>query len=671
MKRLLIFATIIFCGAAAAILPAAAEPADGDLSRSAPPSWVRSSTWSAKDNPGTSTGFVDRLIDYQVNLDTEELYVHIVYLISSTDALSRGSTITISFDPSYQNVTLHVLKRWRRGQALSQEGQEFRRIQREQGLEESLFSGVQSWVAFLKDVSVGDTVEASYTVRGFNPIFMGKYCDVFDLQGSSPVERWSLRVVYDSGRTPTFKVYNFGGEGKEIESGGRREYLLEAADLQAVDYEPSLPYGFQPGARVEVSEFDSWGEVASWGIGLYSSGESTEVRAEAQSLLTGIEGPEQKVLTLLEFVQDEIRYLGIETGMNSHQPHAAAEVLANRFGDCKDKAALFCDMARTAGIAAWPVLVRTWRMELVDQDLPSPLRFNHVIAAVELGGRLLFLDPTRSLQGGSLGQRVLGDFGWGLILRQGSEGLRKLPGPRMSLVEKTERFIVSDLSGPAVLEALYVFNNDAADAYRAHLSAVNPEDLRKEILEAFQSQYGGIKMTGDASISDDRAANRIELRLGFVIDNFVTTSEERKEIDLYPSLILERIHDPQTVSSRTQPMYFEHPITIIQHQIIQLPIEWRIDPAERKVEDPSFRLTSLVSSSGTTVRIETRFESLADRVEPENWTRFLGDLERSRRAVYWSIWKDIQSVDPEPTLAVFITMILIFILTALQMGGDY
>ena len=74
---------------------------------------------------------------------------------------------------------------------------------------------------------------------------------------------------------------------------------------------------------------------------------------------TGNKTDEQKVLSALHFVQDEVRYMGIEMGVNSHKPHAPDAVFAQRFGDCKDKTYLFCTLLQGMNIPAYPVLVNT------------------------------------------------------------------------------------------------------------------------------------------------------------------------------------------------------------------------------------------------------------------------------------------------------------------------
>src|SRR5208282_5268181 len=70
-----------------------------------------------------------------------------------------------------------------------------------------------------------------------------------------------------------------------------------------------------------------------------------------------IPGREQQILTVLQFVQDEVRYFAIEIGASSEKPADPSAVFSRRFGDCKDKSLLFVTILRALGIEAYPVLV--------------------------------------------------------------------------------------------------------------------------------------------------------------------------------------------------------------------------------------------------------------------------------------------------------------------------
>jgi hypothetical protein len=98
---------------------------------------------------------------------------------------------------------------------------------------------------------------------------------------------------------------------------------------------------------------------------------------------------------LATWVRDNVRYLAVEIGLGGYQPQPAEEVLANRYGDCKDMATLLCAMARSVSLQADQVLVSTWHNGVPDTSLPSPFHFNHaMVFCPALGDSGLWIDPT-------------------------------------------------------------------------------------------------------------------------------------------------------------------------------------------------------------------------------------------------------------------------------------
>jgi hypothetical protein len=85
----------------------------------------------------------------------------------------------------------------------------------------------------------------------------------------------------------------------------------------------------------------------------------------------------------------------VSLGQGRYTPHRAEDVLANRYGDCKDKHTLFAALLSAIGIKAYPALLAS-SMKL-DSDFPSPGLFDHVITAIPQGDSFLFLDTTPEL----------------------------------------------------------------------------------------------------------------------------------------------------------------------------------------------------------------------------------------------------------------------------------
>jgi Flp pilus assembly protein TadD len=146
--------------------------------------------------------------------------------------------------------------------------------------------------------------------------------------------------------------------------------------------------------NVRATTFENWEEVARW----YSQLEkgrtepSPEIRAKTQELIQGRANDLDKIQALYDYVSKNIRYVSLSFGLSRYQPHAAAEVFTNQYGDCKDKHTLLAAMLEAAGIRSDAVLIPSLRK--LDVSLPSPSQFDHVITAVPLNGQLAWMDTT-------------------------------------------------------------------------------------------------------------------------------------------------------------------------------------------------------------------------------------------------------------------------------------
>jgi hypothetical protein len=90
---------------------------------------------------------------------------------------------------------------------------------------------------------------------------------------------------------------------------------------------------------VAWTTFHSWPEVGDWyrNLALGRAEPSEAIRIKAEELTKDAKTPEDQVRALYNFVSTHTRYVGIDFGIGRYQPHTAAEVLADQYGDCKDK----------------------------------------------------------------------------------------------------------------------------------------------------------------------------------------------------------------------------------------------------------------------------------------------------------------------------------------------
>lgn len=154
-----------------------------------------------------------------------------------------------------------------------------------------------------------------------------------------------------------------------------------------------------------------WTRIGEWYTQLAAP--QSEGPADIANESRGLTSPNadfmERIQKVATFMQQQIRYVGVEIGVGGYIPHTAEDVYRNRYGDCKDKATLLIAMLDAVGVRATWVLVDADR-GVVDPSVPSRMG-NHMIAAIEIpkgyenpalkavvtaktGKRYLIFDPT-------------------------------------------------------------------------------------------------------------------------------------------------------------------------------------------------------------------------------------------------------------------------------------
>lgn len=77
----------------------------------------------------------------------------------------------------------------------------------------------------------------------------------------------------------------------------------------------------------------------------------------ARKLTAGAADPRDKARILYDWVQANVRYVGLFLGETAAAPHRVTDILRNRYGDCKDHVALFGALLAAVGIRSEPVLI--------------------------------------------------------------------------------------------------------------------------------------------------------------------------------------------------------------------------------------------------------------------------------------------------------------------------
>ncbi len=116
-----------------------------------------------------------------------------------------------------------------------------------------------------------------------------------------------------------------------------------------------------------------------------------QVQKLADTLTVGMTDPREQVKTLYYWVAKNIRYVSISVGNGGYVPHAVNTILSNRYGDCKDHAALLEALLKAKGIASSGALINAGDAYTIPKyAVGSPL--NHIITYVP--SLDLYLDST-------------------------------------------------------------------------------------------------------------------------------------------------------------------------------------------------------------------------------------------------------------------------------------
>ncbi|MEN3326509.1 MAG: hypothetical protein V7638_1316 [Acidobacteriota bacterium] len=146
--------------------------------------------------------------------------------------------------------------------------------------------------------------------------------------------------------------------------------------------------------HVQLTTFQSWEEVGQWYATLQKDRivPDEKIKVKAEEVIRGLQSDQDKVKALYEYVAKNFRYVSLSLGQGRYQPHLAADIMVNQYGDCKDKHTLLAAMLASTGMRAYPVLMNSSRK--LDADIPSPGQFDHVITAIPLGNETLWADTT-------------------------------------------------------------------------------------------------------------------------------------------------------------------------------------------------------------------------------------------------------------------------------------
>ena len=262
--------------------------------------------------------------------------------------------------------------------------------------EAPIYSDLKYQTISMPAVAPGSVIKYAYELETFKPYMKDNFWETNYFQDFYPVKRALFTALIPEGKYYRYKTYHMDEKPEISHKKGYTVLRWELRDVPPLEREPNMPPYGELAKKVAITSIKSWKEIAAWYSELAREALEPDelVRETTLKITKDKKTLEEKVRAIYNFVSQNIRYVGMEFGINGYKPHKAGEVLRNRYGDCKDHATLLIAMLKVIGVKGYPVLIPTLSKENADPEMPMPTAFNHEIAAIDWKNGLLFLDTT-------------------------------------------------------------------------------------------------------------------------------------------------------------------------------------------------------------------------------------------------------------------------------------
>jgi len=438
----------------------------------------------------------------EVNADgTQVSYLHYLIKILNERGKEEFSEAHIDYDSTYERVELEFARTIKPdGSVLEVGARHIRDVSRY--LNFPLYSNARVYIISFPEITEGAVIEYKLKIYRNQLINKEDFVIAYPIQSGEPIIAAKFSVSLPKELKAQIKIINdryndFGAKlNPDIEE--KENSLIYSWQFKAIPQiipEPDMPPLVQINPTLLISTFNSWQEIYNWWWELASDkiNSDTAIKAKVKELIKGKTTQEEMGRAIYNFCAKEIRYVAVEYGQAGYEPHYASDIFKNKYGDCKDQVILLVTMLKEAGISSSPVLIATKEYYNLNEDFPSAL-FNHCIAAIDLKGELIFLDPTAEtcsfgdLPGDDQGRKVL-------IFKEDNYQIQVTPKypPEHNLLKQQLKLKIN--SDESILAQKSIFSFGLYDqAQRYWLLYTQPELIQETLKVKIQETSIGAKL---------------------------------------------------------------------------------------------------------------------------------------------------------------------------------
>jgi tetratricopeptide (TPR) repeat protein len=583
---------------------------------------------------------------------TVEVITHEVTRLNGRKAIADfGEFRSISFEPSHEQLTLNLARVHKAdGRVLPVQPRHVHL--RDLPTDYEVYDPSRQLVISFPLLEVGDVIEVKWTVRGKHPEHEGQFFTRYPFGAlRSPIVRDELCVRLPKEMPLKWTCVHGDVRPELTEKGGERTYRWITRNRRALPRYDNLPEEeLRP--VVACSTFTSWQQVGEWKQRRRARcwACTRDIAALVAKITRGLSDPTQKARALTLWARKNLRYVatGIE---HDYTPHPPAQVLANRFGDCKDTSQLLAVMLRQAGLTVELASLGVRGDGQVLEKVPSPWS-THALLLVTIEGKQHWIDTTESLAPWDFLPPV--DRGRLCYLTDPDGHIRLLPTPPMTASDNryeqtTEMWISAD--GTSSVKRVEV-SAGLAGVWRRDDLMDQPEGERRRKI-AGELQESNSRSVLQKLCVDEKALQDFDqpvtIRLEFEIPGHFTGSP-RKEGSFSDPIVWDRLLGHNLPPDRQVPLRFYAPFESRHRFFVHLPAAYTLDylPEEKAIHSRwcSFtrkvrRIDSKDQQRGVEIEIHTRLEKT--RLEPGD----LAEFRNIRDGIFhgYRVWLALRPID--------------------------
>ncbi len=624
------------------------EKGSSDYTIAAEPDWIlpmEVDDRAAFQEDQSPDGQCFLVINKQIRVGREvENYTFIAKKIVTREGRENGGNIAIDFDPAYEQLAIHRVQILRGGKLLDRfDRKKVSLRQRQKSLDTRIYDGTKTFVLDLTDIRVGDIINYSFTITGYNPALNHHFYHEFMVASLWPIARLEYRLLFPHERQLYRKNIATEIQPRIESTAEHTDYRWSLKEVAGIVPDPELPLWYEPIPYIQISETRDWQDVCRQILPMYEAHyePAESVKAQAMEISDRQSTPESQFIEALRLVQDKIRFINIISGAKSYVPTAPALILERRFGDSKDKALLLVVILRALGIEAYPAMVNTYLRDHVTDYHPSPVIFNHVCVQARIAGRSYWVDPAIAGQGGNLASLHQADYGQALVLAPATTGVTSMPSTsndEPGRVTNNLYDLSAGIGNEVRLTIANTYKGIEADMIRYQLAAVGRKQLEKNFRDFYTRFWPDIKLAGNLEFADDRENNEFIIREYYAIPGYW---EEKKADKLmsayfYPIELNDYFNPPQNLR-RQVPLRIDHPVNVAVNSTLILPTETDAPGGELMLTDDAFDFSMHTTCDDKTVNIHYSYRSLRDYIAVDKVDDYARKIDQVQNALGYEL----------------------------------